>query len=71
MKKDTIFLVVILTVVLLFVGVTIITSFLRQQSDTAVLVGLSIGLMYVVGFYFLINYLIKKNKKNEKTNSNL
>ncbi len=70
MKRDTIFLLAVLVVVLLFVGVTIITSLLRQPSDTAVLVGLLIGLAYVVGSYFLINYLLKKSNKNEKTNSN-
>lgn len=46
---------------------------LRQQSDIAVIIGVLLACVFVVGNYFLINYLItiiKKPKQNEKNNSN-
>jgi len=49
-----------------------ITELLRQQSDIAVTAGVVLSCIFIVGNYFLINYLIFtiKNKfKNEKSNS--
>lgn len=46
---------------------------LRQQSDIAVIIGVILACVFIVGNYFLINYLIttiKNKKQNEKNNSN-
>lgn len=46
---------------------------LRQQSDIAVIMGVIIACVFIIGNYFLINYIIttiKNKKQNEKSNPN-
>jgi len=57
-----------LIILLELIMLSCVVGFLRAESDMEVLIGILIGIPFIVGNYYLVNYIISiiKNLKSKK-----